>query len=494
MSVNWPWLSICLFWPLLGVLGLAFINKPRLIKVWVLLITGLEFLWCLTVICGFDTTLPGWQFNEQYPWIQSFKIQFQLAVDGISVWLLLANAWLTFMVMLYNWSATYKNLRSYFALLLLFEALSMGILLADDLMLFFFCWELSLIPVLFLIAQWGIGAQRRQAATQYILMMLLSGVLLLLGIALLEIRYLEGHSGEFCFSLQTLANLRIAESDQYGVMVLWLLAFAIKAPLPPFHNWLPLVSLNAPPSLTALLLGMKLGVFGMMRLLIPLVPQALSHFQEIFAVWAMISALYAGLIAMRQTNLRSLLAYSSISHVALVFMALMAFNQQAWQGAALQMLNFALISATLMLMAGMLEKRFASNDLSHLGGLARPLPRFTLVFFGLIFASLGLPGTSGFIAEFMLLLGIAKTFPVMVGVVLLGGLFAASYSLNFFKKAFWGPVRHHGLFLSDDLRLHESIVLIAVMFVIVVFGLLPDTVVSFQSVGLEFLHRSIMRL
>jgi NADH-quinone oxidoreductase subunit M len=146
-----------------------------------------------------------------------------------------------------------------------------------------------------------------------------------------------------------------------------------------------------------------------------------------------------------------------------------------------------------MLMAGMLEKRFASNDLTHLGGLAKPLPKFTLVFFGLIFASLGLPGTSGFIAEAMLLLGVAKTFPVMLGVMLLGSFVAAIYSVSFLKKAFWGPVRHQALFLSDDLKLHETILLIAVMVLIVIFGLLPDIVLSFQAPGLEFLLSSIAR-
>lgn len=493
MSVDWPWLSMCLFWPLLGVLGVLIFKKPWSIKVWAILITALEWVCCLMVIVGFDTSLPGWQFIEDYAWIQSFNIRFQLAVDGLSVWLVLANAWLNLMVMINNWSAQYKNLRTYYALLLLFEALSMGILLADDLMLFFFFWELSLVPVMLLIAQFGIGAQSRQAATQYTLMMLLSGVVLLIGIACLEIRYLAEHAGEFSFSLQSLATLHLTESEQYGLLVLWLLAFAIKAPLPPFHNWLPLVALNAPPSLTALLFGMKLGLFGMIRLLIPLVPQALMHFQEILAVWAMVSVLYAGVIAIRQTNLRALLAYSSVSHVALVFMALLAFNQQAWQGAGLQMLNFALISASLMLMAGMLEKRFASNDLTHLGGLAKPLPKFTLVFFGLIFASLGLPGTSGFIAEAMLLLGVAKTFPVMLGVMLLGSFVAAIYSVSFLKKAFWGPVRHQALFLSDDLKLHETILLIAVMVLIVIFGLLPDIVLSFQAPGLEFLLSSIAR-
>ena len=491
MSFDWPWLSLCVFWPLLGASGLILLKKTSLIKTWALLISGTEFFWCLAVIYGFDSNLPGWQFNEQYPWIRSLNIQFELAVDGVSVWLLLANSWLSLMVMIYNWSTKYDNLRLYYALLLIFEALSMGILLADDLMMFFFCWELSLVPALFLIAQWGIRAQRRLAATQYTLMMLLSGILLLAGIVLLELRYVEDHGG-FNFSFEVLRTLHLTVPEQYGVMVLWLLAFAVKGPLPPFHNWLPLVALNAPPSLTALLLGMKFGLFGMMRLLIPLVPEALMQFQKTLAVWAMVSVLYAGLIAVRQTNLRALLAYSSISHVALVFMALMAFNMQAWQGACLQLINFSLISATLMLMAGMLEYRFASNDLCHLGGLARPLPRFTLIFFGLIFASVGLPGTSGFIAELMMLLGIAKSFPVMVGVVLLGAIVSASYSLNYLKKAFWGPLRHQALLLTRDLQSHEAILLFAVLLVIVILGLIPSAVISFQTAGLESLLASIM--
>ena len=491
MSFDWPWLSLCVFWPLLGALGLIFLKKPGLIKIWALLISCVEFFWCLAVICGFDTNLPGWQLNEHYSWIRSFNIQFQFAVDGVSVWLILANAWLSLMVMISNWSARYQHLRSYYAFLLVFEALSMGILLADDLMLFFFCWELSLVPALFLIAQWGVRAQRRLAATQYTLMMLLSGVLLLAGIVLLELRYVEDNEG-FNFSFDVLRSLQLTLPEQYGVLFLWLLAFAVKGPLPPFHNWLPLVALNAPPSLTALLLGMKFGLFGILRLLIPLVPQAMMQFQKTLAVWAVVSALYVGLIAVRQTNLRALLAYSSISHVAMVFMALMAFNLQAWQGACLQLINFSLISATLMLMAGMLEYRFASNDLCHLGGLARPLPRFTLIFFVLIFASLGLPGTSGFIAELMMLLGIARTFPVMVGVVLLGAIVSASYSLNYIKKAFWGPVRHQALLLSGDLQGHEGVLLFAVLVVIVILGLIPSAVISSQSAGLESLLGSIM--
>ena len=485
MNNGWPWLSLCLLWPLIGAALLPWMVRWQACRIWVLLVTVLEIGLTQGVLYGFDPSDAGWQFQQQSEWIGSLHIYFQLAVDGVSVWLLSGTAWLTFMVTMASWRHPAARSWGYWVCILMLEAATVGVLTATDLVLFFFCWELTLPPIALLIARWGIGPQRTFAATQYTLLMLFGGVALLAAIALLALNHAQAHQGQLSFSLPELLATPIDPVLQQCLLALLLLAFAVKAPLPPFHQWLPTVALQAPPVLTALLMGMKLGLYGLLRLLLPLLPDAVLAYRGPLAVWGVVTLLYAALLALRQNNLRSLLAYASVSHVGLVVLALLSLNLQGWQGASMQLLNFTWVASALMLMAGMLEQRFGSNEWLHLGGLARVMPRFSFLFFIFVFASLGVPGSSSLVAELLMLLGIAQTYPLLAGIVLLVGILAAAYLLTYVRQAFWGPVRYPALQLTEDLQSNEWAALLPALFMLLLLGCWPGVLLSYQTPALE---------
>ncbi len=481
MLNNLPLLSLCWLWPLLAALLLVLIRETEWLKRWLLLAALIELLLTLLVVWQFNPADAGWQLQEQRLWISSLNIHYQLAVDGISVGFLPATALLTLMVVLAGWHAEPRLPRLHFGLLLALQAATVGVFIATDLVLFFVFWELTLPPIALLIGLWGQGSERLFAASLYTLTMLAGGVLLLFAIVLLAINHADLHQGALSFSLPDLLATPLTLARQHWLFGLLFLGFAVKAPLPPFHSWLPVVAMQGPTQLTAVLLGLKLGLYGLIRFAIPLAPQAAEQHSDALAVLGVVTLVYAALLALRQTNLRSLLAYASISHVGLVLLALAAFNQQAMQGAVMQLLNFALIAASLMLLAGMLYQRFGSNDLLHLGGLAKPLPRMATLFFALVFAGLGIPGSSGFVAELLMLLGIAQDFPVLAAVVLFSALLAAAYWLNYLQQAFWGPLKQPALAATGDLLPNEAALLSIALLLILLGGLLPQLLLTTQA-------------
>ena len=486
MNNAWPLLSLCVLWPLFGAITMPLAARWQACRAWAVSVTLFELLLTVGVVVGFDAEQLGWQWQEQRAWVDSLHIQYQLAVDGLSVFLLPATALVTLLGVLASWRQSCQQSWGFWACLLMLEAATLGVLTATDLILFFFCWELTLPPIALLVARWGIGPQRVFAATQYTLLMLFGGAALLMAIALLALNHAEVHQGQLSFSLPVLLETPIAANLQAIVLLLLGLAFAIKAPLPPFHHWLSTLAMQAPPVLTAMLLGMKLGVYGIVRLLIPLLPEAVATYRGAISVWALVAVLYAALLAIRQHNLRSVLAYASVSHVGLVVLALMTLNVQAWQGAVMQLLNFALIAASLMVMAGMLEQRFASTEYLHLGGLARVMPRFTGLFFLLAFASLGVPGSSGLVAEWLMLLGIMQVYPLLVGLVLLAAILAAAYMVQALRQIFWGPLRLSVRYLNHDLQAYEWVALLPSTLLLIGLGCWPDWLLRYQAPAVEY--------
>jgi len=497
MNDSFPILSLCLSWPLLGAVLLAFVKNQLLVKRLTLTVAGLELCLTLAAVYGFDADFGGFQLQETYAWIPDLNIHYQLGVDGISILFLPMTALVTLMALLASWNSVYQLSRFHLALMLTLEGVTIGVFTSLDLTLFFLFWELTLPPIFFLIGLWGIGAERRYAAMKYTLYMLFGGVPLLFAIILLALNHATLMGGaipqDLEFSLPILLNTPIATADQSLIFLLLMLGFAAKAPLPPFHTWLPTVAMEAPTQISALLVALKLGLYGILRLAIPLAPSAAMEHRWLLAIIGAITLIYAGLIAVQQTNLRRLLAYSSISHVGLVLVGIASFTLQGLQGAVMQLLNFSLVAGSLMLIAGMIQQRLGSNELVHLGGLAKPMPRLTVLFFLFALSSIGVPMTTGFPAELLLLMGALQAYPALSIVCLFAAVLGAAYVLGFIRRGFFGPVVHDAVASMQDIRPRELLLLAIPALLVLILGLYPQGLLSFQqstlNLWLQRLHQ-----
>ncbi|MDQ5910200.1 MAG: NADH-quinone oxidoreductase subunit [Pseudomonadota bacterium] len=466
---NFPILSLLILLPLVWACLLPFLRESRTVRRVALVGAGLELALALLMLATFRPDVAGMQFVEQASWIPSLNVHYLLGMDGIAVLFPPLTALLFSAVILASWTSIQSLPRLYFALLLALESFIMGIFCALDLVLFFLFWELTLVPIYFLISLWGIGPERRYAATKYTLFMLAGGVPLLFGVILLALN----HPGGLSFDYRILLEQPLSAQWQTPVFLLLFFGFAVKAPLFPFHTWLPTVLREGPVGLSALLVGLKLGVFGLLRFALPLAPEAAKDHFWLMTVLGLIGLIYGALIALRQSNLRKMLAFSSISHVGLVVVGLAAMNIQGIQGAVLQLANFSIIAGGLMLMAGFLHHRLGSTDLASLGGLAQPLPRFTALFLLLGMASIGLPGTNGFIAELLMLLGILQSSTGVAVLALLGVILSAAYFLSFFQRAFLGPVTQPVVASAMDLRPRELCIASVMGLLVLTGGLFP---------------------
>ncbi|TPQ27345.1 NuoM family protein [Methylomonas koyamae] len=487
MNEALPLLTLCLLWPLLGALVIACVRDGGRAKRLALAVAGVELLLTLGVVFGFDPSDGGYQWQEHHLWVPSLNAYYAVGVDGISLLFLPMTALLTLMALLAGWNAAARLHRFQLALVLILESATIGVFVALDMALFFLFWELTLPPIFFLAGLWGIGAERRQAALKYTLYMLFGGVPLLFAIATLALNHAHYTGGDvpggLAFSLPVLLNTPMDAATQELVFFLLMLGFAVKAPLVPFHTWLPTMAMEGPAFLTALLVGLKLGLYGILRFALPLAPQAALEHRWLVAIVGAVTLVYAALIALQQTNLRRLLAYSSISHVGLVLMGLATFNYQGQQGALLQLLNFTLVAGSLMLMAGMLQQRLGSCELVHLGGLAKPAPRLACLFFLFTLASLGVPGANGFPAELLVLIGTLQAYPALAMVALFGAVLSAAYMLGFVRKALFGPTNATAR-NCPDLTRRELLLLLVPAVLVLLVGLSPKSVLVWPESSL----------
>ncbi|MGR8931163.1 MAG: complex I subunit 4 family protein [Gammaproteobacteria bacterium] len=484
-----PLLSFCLFWPAFGALSLAFVRDTDRAKWASMAVAGIELLLTLVALYTFNPNEADFQLVEDHIWIANLNVHYHLGVDGISVLFLPATALLTLMAIAASWQSAMRLTRLHLALLLILECITIGVFTALDLVLFFLFWELTLPPLFFLIGLWGIGAERRHAAMKYTLYMLFGGVPLLFGFIILSMNY-AGSSGitipqELCFNLPKLLQASLHSSTQSTVFFLLMLGFAVKAPLPPFHTWLPTVAMEAPPPVSALLTGLKLGVYGIIRFAIPLAPAAAREYNGQLAIVGAIALIYGALIALQQSNLRRLLAYASVSHVGLVLLGIATFTLQGLQGAVMQLLNFSIVAASLMLIAGMIQQRLGSTESIHLGGLAKPMPRLTTLFFLFALSGIGVPGTNGFPAELLIFLGTLQVYPTISLTVLFAAVLGAAYSFGFIRNGFFGPIQYSPVARCQDLCALELRLLAPAALLVLVLGFAPQWLLSVQETTLN---------
>jgi NADH-quinone oxidoreductase subunit M len=483
-------LSWLIWLPIIGMVAIAFIprEKEDVIKITAAATTGLQFLLTLVLWKNFDSGSGAMQFMERAEWIPSFNIAYILGVDGLSLPMVILTGLLCFLGIFVSWNIN-KAVKGYFALFLLLDTGIMGVFLSMDFFLFYIFWEVMLLPMYFLIGIWG-GPQREYAAIKFFLYTLFGSVLLLVGI--LGLYFSCGKTFDI------LELMQVAPQVLGGVMwwgmsaikVIWVLlfiGFAIKVPVFPFHTWLPLVHVEAPTAISVLLAGilLKLGVYGILRVNYGLMPDGVYWFSGALAFLGLINVIWGGLCALAQTDLKKLVAYSSVNHMgyALIGMAAViaaseanGLNLKAAQaglgGAVFQMFNHGTISAMLFILVGVIYDRAHHREIAGFGGLAAQMPIYAGITALAFFAGLGLPGLSGFISEAMCFIG---AFPVYRGIVIastIGILLNAAYFLWAFQRIFFGELNEKYTNLPEINRL-ELFTVVPLLIITLFFGIYP---------------------
>ncbi len=478
---HFPLLSLLLLLFPLGTVLLLFVPLQQVR--WVALAsTVLSLVLSLLVVLLFDSNNSGFQLIERYLWIPSLNVYFSFGIDGISVLFLPLTSLLFSAVILASLNRIHTLPRLYFSLLLLLACATLGVFIALDTIVFYFFWEMMLIPLYFLISLWGVGADRRYAATKYTLFMLVGGLPLLFAFILLATSVADGI---YIFDYIQLLDNAKENSNQTLIFFLLLLGFAVKMPLFPLHTWLPIVASEGPTSIIALLAGLKLGVYGLLRFIIPLAPNAAQEFQWVLIGLGTLGIIYGAVAALNQTNIRRMLAFSSISHVSLVVVGIASLSLQGLQGAVYQLLNFTLISSGLFLLTGFLHHRVGSTDRLSLGGVAKSMPILASFFFVLGLASIGIPGTSGFPAEMLLIMGALNISQGIGGVALLAVILGAAYFMSTYRHAFLGVTKNTAVSDAFDLKKREIWIIFTFILLIIFGGLYPQFVLGITSVTEE---------
>ncbi len=443
---NIPLLSIITFLPLAGGLILLALPGAKLQKWWALGVSLATFAVSCLLWVWWQAGEAGMQFVERLPWVPQFKIQYLVGVDGLSLLLVLLTTLLTVLVLIFSWEGIAQRLKAYLFLMLMLEAGMVGVFVSLDLVLFYVFWELTLIPMYFLIGGWGdphgeykflgrVMPWRIYAALKFFLYTMAGSALMLVAILVL---YFQGGT----FDLLALQKLNLAPNLQTWLFVAFGLAFAIKVPLFPFHTWLPDAHVASPTGGSVILAGvlLKMGTYGFLRFCLPLFPQATKMFVPWIAVLAIIGILYGALVALVQKDVKSLVAYSSVAHLGFVMLGIFALNAQGIAGATLQMVNHGLSTGALFLMVGMLYNRRHTRLLADFGGLWKQIPIFGFLFVIVALSSAGLPGLNGFVGEFNILLGAFQANKVFAVFGTVGIILAAWYLLSAVRQMLHGPL------------------------------------------------------
>jgi len=464
--------------PFLGIAILGFVRDEEWIRRIALGITMVEFFLSLILWKNFDFTMHGMQFVERVEWMTTFNIQYAVGVDGISILLVMLTALLCPLCILCSWTGIKTRVRAFLSLILLVEGAMIVVFSALDLFLFFMLWELTMIPMYFMIILWG-GPNRIAAGLKFVLYSLTGSLLLLVGI--LGVFLSGGHT----YDLLVLSEQTYSSDTQFWLFLAFFLAFAIKMPMVPFHTWLPDAHSEAPTAGSVILAGvlLKMGGYGFLRFCLPMFPEASANFAPYILWLSVLAIIYGGYLALAQTDLKKLVAYSSVSHMGFVTLGIFVFNSQGIQGAVLQMFNHGITTAALFIAVGQLYERTHSRAISDYGGLHKPMPRFVAFFFLFSVAAFGLPGTCNFIGEFLVLVGTSYVSFVMVLISMGGILLAASYMLWMLQRVVLGEPSTEAAKVLPDLSNRELVTLIPLAILILCIGLYPGPLMETMDVS-----------
>ena len=467
--------------PLVGAALIATVGKEKVdaIKKMAFITTLLVAVAGIALALQFDRNNAGLQFVEKREWIPAFGINYAVGIDGIALVLILMSVILAPVVVLAGWNEAQGgrwSVKTFYILILVLETMMIGVFAATDVFLFYVFFEAMLVPVYFLIGGYGTG-KRSQAAVKFLLYSLLGGLLMLASIIGLYV--IAGSQVGRTFDIGALSTLQISSSTQNWLFLGFFIAFAIKAPLWPFHTWLPDAADSATPGTSVLLLGVldKVGTFGMIRYCLTLFPEATKTFTPVILVLAVISIIYGAFLAIGQKDIKRLIAFTSISHFGFITLGIFAMTSQGHSGATLYMFNHGFSTAALFLVAGWMASRRGSSTISDFGGLQRVTPVMAWTFFVAGMSSLALPGLSSFVSEFLVLVGTYTRYPVAAIIATFGIVLAALYILIPVQKALHGPTTPGNENLSD-LNLREKIAIAPVIAVIVALGFFPSPLLN----------------
>jgi len=470
------WLTLLMLLPLAGAAVIALLPKgnEKAAKQSALVTTLVVLATTIAMAVGFQRDNVELQFVEKYAWIPSFGINYALGVDAIALVLILMSTILAPVVVLAGWNEAHGgrwSVKTFYILILVLETMMIGVFAATDVFLFYVIFEAMLIPVYFLIGGYGSG-ERSAAAVKFLIYSLVGGLLMLASIIALYV--MSGAQGGHTFDINKLSQLQMSSTTQNLLFLGFFIAFAIKAPVWPFHTWLPDAAQSATPGTSVLLLGVldKVGTFGMIRYCLTLFPEASKTFTPVIMVLAVISIIYGAFLAIGAKDIKRLIAYTSISHFGFITMGIFAMTSQGQSGAILYMFNHGFSTAALFLVAGWMISRRGSSTIADFGGLQRVTPILAWTFFLAGLSSLALPGLSSFVSEFLVLVGTFTRYPVHAIIATFGIVLAALYILIPVQKALHGPTTPGNENLKD-LNLREKLAIAPVIAIIVVLGFYP---------------------
>lgn len=468
-------LTLLIFFPAFaGLLG--FVVSKESLRVYGISIAAIEFILSLFLWIGFDASNPGFQFVEMAPLIPQFGISYYLGVDGISLFLVVLSTFMT-MIALIGLSIE-KDIKNLVISVLFLEMTMVGVFLSLDVILFYVFWELSLVPMLYIIGAWG-SHLRIYAAVKFFLYTFAGSLLMLVGILYMAYLYHEA-TGIWSFAIPDWHNLVVPFEYQLWLFGAFFLGFAIKVPMFPFHTWLPYAHGQAPTIGSVILAAvlLKMGTYGFVRFSLPMFPDASVYFLTPIAILAIIMVIYTAMIAYAQEDMKQVIAYSSISHMGIIVIGTFAMNAEGIVGSIFLMLSHGIVSGALFMLVGVIYDRRHTKMMKEFGGLAATMPNFATIYGIMLMASVGLPLTIGFVGEFLSLIGFYKVSPFMTFLAGTGIILGAVYMLSLYKKSFFGPVTNEKNKGLPDLNAKELTALVPLVMLVAYLGVYPKPVLD----------------
>ena len=473
-------LTLVLLIPGFGALVIAFapIRRIHLLRGTALFFTSITFLYSLLFFTHFDPGAETMQFVQNVPWLNIgvLRIHYHVGIDGISLFLVILTTFLMPLALLASWGIEEK-VRPYMFFMLLLEVGMIGVFVSLDLILFYIFWEVTLIPMYFLIGVWG-GERRVYAAVKFFIYTM-AGSLLMLAAILTLYFFNEAQNFDLVEITQRLSlnQITLPVPVELLLFLAFFLAFAVKVPLFPFHTWLPDAHVEAPTAASVILAGvlLKMGTYGLLRFCLPMFPRASAALAPAISLLAIVGIIYGALVALAQTDVKKLVAYSSVSHMGFVVLGIFAFNLQSIEGATYQMLSHGLSTGALFLLVGMLYDRRHTHLIQDFGGLAHVMPRLAALFMVIILSSIGLPGLNGFVGEFLILQGTFLEHAGRAAFAASGIVLSAIYMLWVYQRVFMGTVQNDQNRSLADLNVRETIILVPIVLLAVWMGLYPST-------------------
>ena len=478
---DFPLLSIVLFTPLAGAVLLLFVSETNTNAIrWIAnIVTFVGFLVSLPLWFQYDMLNPEYQFVEKHEWIPSIGAQYFLGVDGFSVLLILLATLMGFIAVLSSWTAITERVKEYYIFLLALQTGMIGAFVSLDFLLFFLFWEVMLVPMYFLIGIWG-SDRRLYSAIKFFLYTLVGSVVMLLGILALYFNYVDPSTGARTFDITQFQQHTFASGLQWWVFLAFFLGFAIKVPMFPFHTWLPDAHTDAPTAGSVILAAvlLKMGTYGFIRFSLPILPEATRTFVPMMVVLSIIGIVYGALVAMAQSDWKRLVAYSSVSHMAMVMLGMFALNPVGIMGSIVQQLNHGISTGALFLLVGVVYERRHTRQISEYGGLSKVMPVYAAVFLVMTMSSIGLPALNGFIGELLILQGVFVANKIWAAFAASGVVLGAAYMLWLYQRTMFGAIENPKNENLPDLSMREFATFVPLLLLAVWIGLYPTPVLN----------------